>query len=107
MSALLTAPITPEPVTPPVTPTSSLTTEINTGAAIAEGVAAAVPGAGPLVGVGIAGAAAIADLVVHLSQMYGQKVITATQLTAMVQIAVSGFDAAVAAWNAAAPKTTP
>ncbi|MEC4682397.1 MAG: hypothetical protein VST70_01765 [Nitrospirota bacterium] len=97
--------VTPSP-TPEKSTSSSgqiLTTEINTGAEIAAGVAAAIPGGQP-VALGIGAAAAIADLVVHITSMYSQKVITAAQLTAMVKIAVSGFDSAVAAWDAAAPK---
>ena len=86
------------------TPASpSLETEINTGAAIASGIAASIPGGQP-VALGIGSAAALADLVVHLSSMYGQKVLTASQLTAMVKIAVSRFDESVAAWDAASPK---
>ena len=96
---------TPEAVAASSTPSpsSTLTTEINTGAEIAAGVAAAIPGGQP-VALGIGAAAAIADLVVHITSMYSQKIITAAQLTAMVKIAVSGFDSAVAAWDAAAPK---
>ena len=94
--------VTPSTTSSASTPSSSqtLTTEINTGAEIAAGVAAVVPGGQP-VALGIGAAAAIADLVVHITSMYSQKVITATQLAAMVKIAVSGYDASVKAWEAA------
>ena len=84
----------------PASNASSVTTDINTAASIAAGVAAVVPGGQP-VALGIGAAAAIADLVVHMSSMYGQKVITAAQLNAMVATAVSGYDASVKAWEAA------
>jgi len=82
----------------------SLTEEINTAATVAAGVAEAVPG-GQAVGLGIEAAVPLADLVVHLVNLYSQKVITSSQLMAMVKVSVSGFEAAVAAWNAQSPKT--
>jgi hypothetical protein len=85
--------------TPIGTPTIS---EINTIGATAAGIASVVPGGQPTA-LGIGAATAIADLVVHLSSLYSQKVITASQLTTMVNISVSGFDSAVAGWDAAAP----
>ena len=94
MSAVVTS-TTTEP-----TSTSTLTSEINTGASIAAGVAAVIPGGAP-VALGIGAAAAIADLIVHMTSMYGKKVITAAQLNTMVATAVSGYDASVKAWEAA------
>lgn len=79
---------------------SPVTTDINTAAAIAEGVASATP-EGVIAEPAIGAAAAIADLIFQMSQMYGKKVITAAQLNAMVATAVSGYDASVKAWEAA------
>jgi hypothetical protein len=99
MSAV--APATPAPATPSTGPTpAALEAEINTGAAIASGIAAVTPAA-PIAVPAIDAAATIADLILQMTSMYGQKVITAQQLNAMVKIAVSGFSAAVAEWNAA------
>lgn len=79
---------------------SSIEADINTAAAVASGVAAATPEAGIAVPA-IDAAATIADLIAQMSSMYGQKVITASQLASMVKIAVSGFNAAISEWNAA------
>lgn len=86
-------------------PASSLETEIKTVTAVSAGIAAAIPGAGPLAGLAIGGAGAIADLIVHLTAMYGTKTITEAQLVAIVKVTVSNYDKAVADWNAATPVT--
>ena len=99
MSAITPAPV--ESTTTPAPSTTSLTTEINTAATVAAGIADVIPGAGPVAGLAIGGAAAIADLIVHMTSMYSQKVLTETQLLAMVKVAVSDYDTAVSDWNAA------
>ncbi len=96
MSAVTTT--TPEAT--PASSASSITSDINTAAAVASGIAEVTPVA-PIAVPAIDGAAMIADLIVKMSAMYSQKVITAAQLNAMVKISVSGYDAALAAWNAA------
>ncbi len=98
MSAITPAPV--ESTTTPAPSTTSLTTEINTAAAVAGGIAAVIPG-GQVASLAIGGAAALADLIVHMTSMYSQKVLTETQLLAMVKVAVSNYDTAVADWNAA------
>ena len=79
---------------------SPIQAEINTAASVAEGIAMATP-VGPIAAPAIGAAAAIADLIVQMSKMYSQKVITAAQLNALVATAVSGYDASVKAWEAA------
>ncbi len=91
---------TPEVTTTTATTAPSTLTEINTIGGIAGAVASVVPGGQP-VALGIGAAVSIADLIAHISTLYSQKVITENQLISMVATAVSGFDSAVAAWNAA------
>ena len=86
------------------TPSSS--SELSTLASVAGGVASVIPGGQP-VAIGIGASVAIADLIVHLSSLYSQKVITASQMVAMIATSVSGFDSAVKGWDSEPPVSTP
>ncbi len=92
--------------TPPATmPTNTnVETTINEVGGTAAAVAAAVPG-GQVASLAIGSATALADLIVQLTALYSQKSLTAAQLLQMVDVAASGFNAAVVAWNNAAPAT--
>ena len=87
--------------------TSATEATINTVGAAASAIAAAVPGVGPVASLAIGGATALADLIVKLTALYSQKIITPEQLLQMVDVSANGFNAAVLAWDNAAPVTKP
>ena len=84
--------------------TSSSTSELSILASVAGGIASVIPGGQP-VAIGLGSAVAIADLVAHISSLYSQKVISASQMVTMISTSVSGFNLAVKDWEDAAPAT--